>query len=121
MEKRLDTAAWIVLLLTVVYLMFHLIIAFPKIANGWDGIIDYGMSTSGNDIAPDIEIGTGTRETVEDTGLLIPGGEIQVTDSEGTVHDLEVIVVNPDTGGPVQIEAYDSETNEYYDLEMNLQ
>jgi len=117
MERHLDTAAWVVLLLTVVYIGGHFVVAT---ANGWDGIIDYGMSTSGDDLAPDIELNTGTRETVEDSGLVIPGGEIQVTDSEGTVHDLEVIIVNPDTGGPVQIEAYDSETNEYYDLEMNI-
>ena len=117
MEMRLDTSAWIILLLSVLYFGGHFIVAK---ANGWDGIIDYGMSTSGDDLAPDIELNTGTRETVENSGLLIPGGEIQVTDSEGSVHDLEVIVINPDTGGPVQIEAYDSETNEYYDLQMNL-
>ena len=116
MERHLDTAAWVVLLLTVVYIGGHFVVAT---ANGWDGIIDYG-ELSGDSTASDIELNTGTRETVEDSGLVIPGGEIQVTDSEGTVHDLEVIVVNPDTGGPVQIEAYDSETNEYYDLEMNI-
>ena len=116
MEKDLDTAAWVVLLLAIVYIGGHFIVAT---ANGWDGIIDYG-ELSGDSIAPDIELNTGTRETVEDTGLVIPGGEIQVTDSEGTVHDLEVIAVNPDIGGPVQIETYDSETNEYYDLEMNI-
>ena len=117
MEKRLDTAAWVVLLLTVVYIGGHFVVAT---ANGWGGLIDYG-ELSGDSTASDIEIGTGTRETVEDTGLIIPGGEIQVTDSEGTVHDLEVIIVNPEIeGAPVTIEAYDSETNEYYDLEMNL-
>jgi len=117
MEKNLDTTAWVILLLSVLYFGGHFIVAT---ANGWDGVIDYNMSTSGDDLAPDIELNTGTRETVENSGLLIPGGEIQVTDSEGSVHDLEVIVINPDTGGPVQIEAYDSETNEYYDLQMNL-
>ena len=117
MEKQLDTTAWVVLLLSVLYFGGHFVVAT---ANGWDGLIDYGMSTSGDDIAPDIEIEGGTRETIENNGLLIPGGEIQVTDSEGEVHDLEVIVKNPDTGGPVQIEAYDSATHEWYDLEMNL-
>lgn len=117
-NKTLDFYAWIILLLTVLYIGGHFIVAT---ANGWDGLISYGESLSGGDTAPDIEIGTGTRETVEDTGLIIPGGEIQVTDSEGTAHDLEVIVVNPEIeGAPVTIEAYDSETNEYYDLEMNL-
>ena len=112
--------AWIVLLLTVVYVGGH----FVK-AHAWDGFMDlnsgYGMSTSGDDLAPDIEIVNGTRETVENSGVLIPGGEIQVTDSEGNVHDMEVIVVNPRIeGAPVTIEAYDAETNEYYDLQMNL-
>jgi hypothetical protein len=119
MEKQLDTAAWVVLFLAVVYMGGHFIVAT---ANGWDGLIDYpsmGTMTNSGGTA-DIEVNTGTRETVEKSGLLIPGGEIQVTDSEGEVHDLEVIVKNPDTGGPVQIEAYDSETNEYYDLEMSL-
>ena len=116
MERHLDTAAWVVLLLTVVYIGGHFVVAT---ANGWDGIINYG-ELSGGSTGSDIELNTGTREAVEDSGLIIPGGEIQVTDSEGTVHDLEVIIVNPDTGGPVQIEAYDSETNEYYDLEMNI-
>ena len=110
-NKTLDFYAWIVLLLSVLYFGGHFMVAT---ANGWDGLIwDYG-----NDA--DIEINAGTRETVEDTGLVIPGGEIEVIDSEGDVHNLEVIVVNPDTEGPVQIEAYDAETNEFYDLEMNL-
>ena len=112
-----EKIAWVVLFISIIYFGGHVIVAK---ANGWDGVLDYNMSTSGDDLAPDIEVNTGTRETVENSGLLIPGGEIQVTDSEGSVHDLEVIVINPDTGGPVQIEAYDSETNEYYDLQMNL-
>ena len=113
-NKTLDFYAWIVLLLSVLYFGGHFMVAT---ANGWDGLIfDYG---TGSDT--DIEIGTGTRETVEDTGLIIPGGEIQVTDSEGITHDLEVIIVNPEIeDAPVTIEVYDSETNEYYDLEMNL-
>ena len=85
MERHLDTAAWVVLLLTVVYIGGHFVVAT---ANGWDGIIDYG-ELSGESTASDIELNTGTRETVEDIGLFIPGGEIQVTDSEGTVQNVE--------------------------------
>ena len=112
-NKTLDFYAWIVLLLSVLYFGGHFMVAT---ANGWDGLIfDYGNSGD-----TDISIDTGTRETISDTVIIEPGYDIAVTDSENETIELEVITVNPDTGGPVQIEAYDSETNEYYDLEMNL-
>ena len=112
-NKTLDFYAWIILLLTVLYVGGHFVVAT---ANGWDGLLDYGTEDTGTDI----EINTGTRETVENSGLLLPGSEIQITDSEGETTDVELLAISPDTGGPVQIEVYDSETNEYYDLEMNL-
>ena len=112
--------AWTILLLTVVYIGGH----FVK-AHAWDGFIELNSGYS-NVFSPqeDIKVNAfntnDTRKTVEDSGVLIPGGEIQVTDSEGNVHDMEVIVVQEIEGGPVKIQGYLQETNEYYDLQMNL-
>ena len=112
--------AWIALLLAVVYVGGHFIKAYA-----WDGFIELNSGYS-NVFSPqeDIKVNAfntnDTRKTVEDSGVLIPGGEIQVTDSEGNVHDMEVIVVQEIEGGPVKIQGYLQETNEYYDLQMNL-
>jgi len=109
-----------ILLLSVVYVGGHFVKAYA-----WDGFIELNSGYS-NMFSPqeDIKVNAfntnDTRKTVEDSGVLIPGGEIQVTDSEGNVHDMEVIVVQEIEGGPVTIQGYIHETNEFYDLRMNL-
>ena len=108
-DRYLNYFAIVILCFAVFYIGGHLIVAT---ANGWDGI--------NTDTNTDIEITIGTKETVENSGLVIPGGDIQITDSKGEATDLEVIQIHPDTGGPTQIEVYDSETNEYYELEMSI-
>ena len=80
--------------------------------HGWDGI-DLSTDT-------DISIDTGTRETITDTVIIEPGYDISVTDSEDEVIELEVITINPDTGGPVQIEGFDYETGTFIELEMAI-
>ena len=113
------TGLWICLL-SVLYFGGH----FVK-AHAWDGFIELNSGYS-NMFSPqeDIKVNAfntnDTRKTVEDSGVLIPGGEIQVTDSEGNVRDMEVIVVQEIEGGPVTIQGYIHETNEFYDLRMNL-
>ena len=109
-------SAWIVLLLSVLYFGGHFLVA---IANGWDGVIDYNMSTSGEDIAPDISIDTGTRETITDTVIIEPGYDIPVTDSGGNTIEMEIINVMPTPAGVDQIEVFNYETNESMELDMN--
>ncbi len=107
-----EKIAWVILFISIIYFVGHFIVAK---ANGWDGVIDYGPS-----MGTDIEIGSGTRATIEDSGLLTPAVDVEVTDSEGVTTDVEVIYIYPDTGGPVQVEVYNPETNEYYELEMSI-
>jgi len=111
MEKNLETFAWGVLLLTVLYIGGHFILAFPKIANGWDGL-DLSTDT-------DISIDTGTRESITDTIIIEPGYDIPITDSEGDTIEMEIINVMPTPAGIDQIEVFDYETNESMELDMS--
>ena len=79
-DRYLNYFAIVILCFAVFYIGGHLIVAT---ANGWDGI--------NTDTNTDIEITIGTKETVENSGLVIPGGDIQITDSKGEATDLEVI------------------------------
>jgi hypothetical protein len=113
MEKELNTYAWVVLLLSVLYFGGHFILALPTLASGWDGV---DLSTDS-----DVSIDTGTRETIESTDLLAPATDIEIFDytaNEST--DVEVQYIYPDTGGPVQVEVYDYATGEYSVLEMEI-
>ena len=58
--------------------------------------------------------------TFTDNVIIEPGYDISVTDSEDEVIELEVITINPDTGGPVQIEGFDYETGTFIELEMAI-
>ena len=107
--QLLNKCAWVVFAFTVIYFGAHIYVA--KV-NGWDGI-DLSTDT-------DISIDTGTRSTIPDTVIVEPGYDISVTDSENETIELEVITVNPDTGGPVQIETFDYETGAYIELEMGI-
>tara|TARA_R110002110_G_scaffold52809_1_gene153208 strand:+ start:136 stop:492 length:357 start_codon:yes stop_codon:yes gene_type:complete len=116
MEKNLDTTAWIVLLLSVLYFGGHFMVAK---ANGWDGVLDYNMSTSGEDLAPDISIGTGTRDTITDTVVIEPGYDIPITDSEGDTIEMEIINIMPTPAVIDQIEVYNYDTGDYLDLSLD--
>ncbi|MDC3375215.1 hypothetical protein OAW27_00050 [bacterium] len=109
MEKTLDTFAWVVLLLSVLYFGGHFIIAT---ANAWDGV---DLSTDS-----DISIDTGTRETITDTVIIEPGYDIPVTDSNGDTYDGEIISIMETPAGITQIEIHDYETNESVDVEMSI-
>ena len=111
-ERGFTIAGWSILLVITIYITIHFIVAFPKLVHGWDGI-DLSTDT-------DISIDTGTRETITDTVIIEPGYDISVTDSEDEVIELEVISINPDTGGPVQIEGFDYETGTFIELEMAI-
>ncbi len=118
-SKGARMSAWTLLLVMVIYISVHFILAYPKLVHGWDGYIEYNMNTSGEDIAPDISIDTGTRETITDTVIIEPGYDIPVTDSEGNTIEMEIINVMPTPAGIDQIEVFDYETNESMDLEMS--
>jgi len=128
-DKNLERFAWVVIVCSILYFGGHFLFA---LAYGWDGMNSSSSSAPAAtgrmmdnypslDYGESIELNTGTRVTVEDSGVLLPGGEVQITDSHGNIHDMEIITINPITGGPVQMEVYDAETGTYHDLEMNLQ
>tara|TARA_R110002020_G_scaffold263423_6_gene478120 strand:+ start:298 stop:666 length:369 start_codon:yes stop_codon:yes gene_type:complete len=111
-SKEVRLAVWTFLLAFVLFLTVHFILFYPRISHSWDGF-DLSTDTS-------VSIDTGTRETITDTVIIEPGYDISVTDSEDEVIELEVITVNPDTGGPVQIEGFDYETGTFIELEMAI-
>ena len=108
MEKTLDTFAWVVLLVSVLYFGGHFIIAT---ANAWDGV---DLSTDS-----DISIDTGTRETITDTVIIEPGYDVPVTDSNGDTSDVEVTSIIETPAGITQIEVHDYDTGEWRDVEMS--
>ena len=115
-DKNLERFAWLVIVFSIFYFGGHFLIA---LAYGWDGrMMDHYPSM---DYGESIELNMGTRATVEESGLLVPGGDVQITDSDGNIHDMEVISINPITNGPVQMDVYDFETGTFHDLEMNMQ
>ena len=115
-DKNLERFAWVVIVFSIFYFGGHFLIA---LAYGWDGELN-SLSENTAIYGTGLELNTGTRSTVENSGLVIPGGEVQIIDSEGNTHDMEVITINPDTGGPVRMELYDAETHEYYEMDMNI-
>jgi hypothetical protein len=110
MEKNFELAAWVILFLSAIYFGGHFIVAT---AHGWDGIdVDTGS---------DISLDTGTRATIESTGSLEPGMDIEIHNYDSNEStDFEIQSINPDTGGPVQVEVYDYDTGEYSVLEMEI-
>ena len=110
MEKNFELAAWVILFLSVIYFGGHFISAN---ATAWDGIdLDTGS---------DISIDTGTRATIESTGSIEPGMDIEVYDFDSNESsDVEIQYTHPDTGGPVQVEVYNYTTGEYSVLEMEI-
>ena len=118
-SKEVTIAVYLLQLIFVVFILVHVILALPKIVHGWDGVIDYNMSTSGEDLAPDISIDTGTRETITDTVIIEPGYDIPITDSGGNTIEMEIINVMPTPAGIDQIEVFDYEANESMELDMN--
>lgn len=118
-SKGARMSAWTLLLVMIVYITVHFILAYPRLVHGWDGYIEYNMSTSGEDLSPDISIDTGTRETITDTVIIEPGYDVPITDSEGSTTDMEIISIMPTPAGIDQIEVFDYETNESMDLEMS--
>ncbi len=114
----------IFLLSVVIFITVHLIIAYPKLVHAWDGTVEYNMDTSGEDLAPnvDISIDTGTRQTIESIGQLKPGMNLEVHDwGTNETKEVEIIKIDPPTGGPVQMEAYDYNTGAgYFDYSLDL-
>ncbi len=111
MEKELDTYAWIVLLLSVLYFGGHFILALPTLASGWDGV-DLGTDS-------DISIDIGTRETITDTVIIEPGYDVPVTNSEDITIEMEIINIMPTPADIDQIEVYDYATGDYLDLSLD--
>ena len=111
MEKELDTYAWVVLLLSVLYFGGHFILALPTLASGWDGV---DLSTDS-----DISIDTGTRETITDTVIIEPGYDVPVTNSEDITIEMEIINIMPTPADIDQIEVYDYATGDYLDLSLD--
>jgi hypothetical protein len=99
------------LLVFLLFLLVHMIIAFPKIVHAWDGT-DLSTDT-------DVSIGNGTRETVTDTTIIEPGYDVPVTDSENITIQMEIVKVMPTPAGIDQIEVFDYEANESKELEMD--
>ena len=118
-SKGARMSAWTLLLVMIVYISVHFILAYPRLVHGWDGYIEYNMSTSGEDLSPDISIDIGTRETITDTVIIEPGYDVPITDSEGSTTDMEIISIMPTPADIDQIEVFDYETNESMDLEMS--
>ena len=110
MEKNFELAAWVILFLSVIYFGGHFISAN---ATAWDGIdLDTGS---------DISIDIGTRATIESTGSIESGMDLEVYDFDlNESKDVEIQYTYPDTGGPVQVEVYDYGTGEYSVLEMEI-
>lgn len=111
MEKELNTYAWVVLLLSVLYFGGHFILALPTLASGWDGV---DLSTDS-----DISIDTGTRETITDTVIIEPGYDVPVTNSEDITIEMEIINIMPTPADIDQIEVYDYATGDYLDLSLD--
>ena len=123
--KALITTVKVFMLFFLVYLLIHMIIAFPKLVHAWDGMIELNQGysrifTPQENVKVNVFNDNDSRQRVEDSGSLRPGGKVQVTDSEGTVHEMDVIVVQEIEGGPVKIQGYLPSTQEYYDLNMKL-
>jgi len=110
MEKNFELAAWVILVVSVMYFGAHFIVAT---ATAWDGVdLDTGS---------DISLDTGTRATIESTGSIEPGMDVEVYNFDlNESMDLEIQSVDPDTGGPLQFEVYDYSTGEYSVLEMEI-
>ncbi len=122
-DKYLTRFAWIVIIFSILYFGGHVIYATTK-AYGWDGLMNPGYlgESSSSILQPEsdavIELNSGTRELVQDSGLVLPGMDVTITDSENTAIEMEVITVMPTPAGVDQIEVYDPQTNTYYELEM---
>ena len=99
------------LLVFLLFLLVHMIVAFPKIVHAWDGI-DLSTDT-------DISISNGTRETITDTTIIEPGYDVSVTNSEDITFEMEIVNVMPTPAGIDQIEGHNYETNESVELEMD--
>ena len=113
LERSFTIAGWSILLIITVYITVHFIIAFPKIAHGWDGI-DLSTDT-------DISIETGTRSTIPDTVIVEPMQEIDVHDWEANEsRSVTIINIDPPTEGPVQMEVQDYDTGDYIDLSLDI-
>tara|TARA_B100000470_G_scaffold72642_3_gene55538 strand:+ start:2069 stop:2440 length:372 start_codon:yes stop_codon:yes gene_type:complete len=113
LERSFTIAGWSILLIITVYITVHFIIAFPKIAHGWDGI-DLSADT-------DISIETGTRSTIPDTIILEPMQEIEVHDWEtNESKSVTIIKIDPPTEGPIQMEVQDYGTGDYMDFSLDI-
>ena len=113
LERSFTIAGWLILLIITVYIAVHFIIAFPKIAHGWDGI-DLSADT-------DVSIDTGTRATISDTVILEPMQEIDVHDWEtNESKSVTIINIDPLTDGPVQMEVQDYDTGDNIDLTLDI-
>ena len=99
------------LLVFLLFLLIHMIVAFPKIVHAWDGT-DLSTDT-------DVSIGNGTRETITDTTIIDPGYDVPVTDSEDITFEMEITNFMPTPAGIDQIEGHNYETNESVELEMD--
>ena len=111
-SRNVKLSVYTFLLAVCIFILVHLIIAYPKIVHAWDGT-DLSTDT-------DVSIGNGTRETITDTTVVEPGYDVPVTDSEDTTIDMEVTSVISTPAGLDQIEGHNYETNESVELEMDM-
>ena len=110
-SREVRLTAWTFLLVIVLFILVHVIVAFPRIAHAWDGA-DLSTDT-------DISIDVGTRETITDTIIIEPGYDVPVTDSNGDISDVEIISTIETPAGITQIETYNYDAGEYADIEMS--
>ena len=112
-SKEVRFVMWIILLLSVLYIGGH----FVK-AHAWDGTAEYNTDIS---TETDISIDTGTKQTIESTGQVTPGMDIEVHDWEtNETKEIEITNINPPTGGPTQMEGYSYDSGDYLDLRLDL-
>lgn len=122
-SKEVRLAIWTFLLIVVLFITVHFIIAYPKLVHAWDGAVEYNMDTSGEDLTPDVDISvdTGTRQTIESLRQITPGMNLELHDWEtNETKEVEIIKIDPATGGPVQMEVYDYDTGNHLDLRLDL-
>ena len=84
-SRNVKLSLYTFLLVFLLFLLVHLIVAYPKIVHAWDGT-DLSTDT-------DISIGNGTRETITDTTIIEPGYDVPVSDSNGDTSEMSKLLI----------------------------